>query len=400
MFIEDWLMDRHAYVLRTDSEHLVKPNEGYDWAWIFPRSFHVSPFNSRDGFYRLDLLDPFGPLAAQTPEIHPEIKIFLRLLTPSKEPKLQANLASHPTRRPIALEPNNTLSIVSTLARWPLALLLTTPRIMYQAWWLHYDKRLLIYPRPEPGASEAASEVFNPPQDDEKRLGTPIGWQGVGAGESIARKVVLEWAQSQADKTGISLIVEAGPQRPRIAITPAAASENKAEEGESIQITSTDPKLFTNLLLAPSARHFRLLAPELLTHVSPPALFDRFFGPDATRKGDAVTRFNARQRNGYAYFLWSHSLLAPTPDIVPPPIAHFSDSLPLSSRLRVSYVLALAVMADKLEAWIMRVVRARFVEGQEPWKIWKRALARQYGASSVGGDHTEKDDLGSQLYSQ
>lgn len=387
-------------MLKTNSDHLVKPNEGYDWAWIFPRSFHVSPFNSRDGFYRLDLLDPFGSLAASTPDIHPEIKIFLRLLTPSKEPKLQANLASHPTRRPIALDPPNTLSILWTLARWPLALLLTTPRIMYQAWWLHYDKRLLIYPRPEPGVSKAASEVFNPPQTDETRLGTAIGWQGVGTGESLARRVVLEWAQEQADRTGISLIIDAGPQRPRIEIMPTSDAARSKDDTKTVRFTSSDPKLFTNLLLAPSARHFRLLAPELLTQVSPNDLFDRFFGPEMPLQQDTVSRFNARRRTGYAYFLWSHSVIAPTPDIIPPPNVHFSDCLPLGSRLRVSYVLATAVMADKLEAWIMRVVKARFIEGQEPWKIWERALARQYTASSGGESHREKSGLGSQLYSQ
>jgi hypothetical protein len=63
--------------------------------------------------------------------------------------------------------------------------------------------------------------------------------------------------------------------------------------------------------------------------------------------------------------------------------------------------LYLAYFADTAEERIMRMVGATFVEGREPWKLWERALRRQWllpnQAPTETSDWTmvEKDDLGS-----
>ena len=173
------------------SEHSTPLRHRYDLAWTFPRSFHVSPFNSRNGYYRLDTTDPF-----LQPSPSPRIKILLRLLTPDREPKLQALLASNPSRDAIMLDATNSWKIYSTLLRWPLALLLTTPRIMYQAYILHYEKKLAVYPRPEP-KSQDSSEGWNAPEEDMDRVGSAVGWQQAGWGERKAREAVesfLRWS--------------------------------------------------------------------------------------------------------------------------------------------------------------------------------------------------------------
>jgi hypothetical protein len=387
---------RHAYVLKRGSQHLEETAEGYDHSWIFPRSFHVSPFNSRNGYYRLDIVDPFGPSTSTTNS--PEIKVFLRLLTPSKQTKLQALLASSPSRPSVDLVPSRSFEILRIILRYPLSLLLTTPRIMYQAYRLHYEKQLAVYPRPEP-SSEAAKEAWNAPQNDEEGLGVPIGWQTPGWSERTARRIVEEWAQSRMRNSDIDLTIEFLDERRNFNLVDDSRKEKRV-----CAVKSTDPKFFTNLLLAPSPAHFARLCPELLTTVDRPDLFVQFFERQGNK--DAGTTmldlyiWQARQ-DFYLFFL-AHSTIAPTPDLWLYGHSHFSQDFSFTDRFRVLMIVYLAHTADLVEERIMRLLGATFVEGREPWKLWERALRRQWQDvdASIDADNeawtvVEKDDLGS-----
>ena len=386
------LIGRHAYVLKIESEHRHEAKEGYDLAWTFPRSFHVSPFNSRDGYYRLDLLDPFS----RSDELGalPQVKVFLRLLTPSKECKLQANLASSPSTPSVPIDSALYLQIVATLFRSPFALLLTTPRILYQAYRLHYERALAVYPRPEP-KSEAAGREWNAPQVDKEGLGVAVGWQQSGWGEKTARDIVLKYCQARADQLGVAFDLEFLDQRPDISIGSTARGSVR------IRVRTADPKCFTNILLAPSPRHYTILAPELLTTISDPELFIRLFTPKTRILTKSLASRRAdRLRHSFFLFLLSHSDTAPSPELWLSTGANFTDDLAAFDQFKAFLVVMLAVTAERAEERIMNWMGATFVEGREPWMIWDRAIKRhiaQDAGSNSNEDWTlvDKDDLGS-----
>lgn len=385
------LIFRHAYVLKTESEHRHEAKEGYDLAWTFPRSFHVSPFNSRNGYYRLDLLDPFSP--KNSPGALPQIKVFLRLLTPSKECKLQANLASSPSTPSVALDSEHQYRILVTLLRFPLALLLTTPRILYQAYRLHYERDLAVYPRPEP-KSEAAEQEWNAPQVDGEGLGVAVGWQQSGWAEKTARDIVLKYCQNRASQLGVGLDLRFLDQRPDVSLGPT--------DGVQLRIRTADPKFFTNLLLAPSPRHFTILAPELLTTISNPELFLRLFTLETTKASvTTISQLTSRLRRSFFLFLIYHSETPPTPDLWLSTDLHFTQQSSSLDRFRTFLVVLLAVTAERAEERVMNWMGASFVEGREPWMIWDRAIKRYNQQSSDAGGGTddwtlvEKEDLGS-----
>ncbi len=345
----------------------------YDLAWTFPRSFHVSPFNSRNGYYRLDIVDPFV-----VPNTTPNVKVFLRVLTPTREAKLQALLASSSSQHSIPLAPGNTLAIIRTILRYPVALLLTTLRILYQAYLLHYDKKLLVYPRPEPRV-KGDERDWNPSEVNEGGLGVGVGWQAHSWGERKSRIIIEEWAKKRAQDTGIDCMIVFRDRRPDFSTTSPATSV--AGNGKDrLLITTADPKIFTHLLSAPTAQHFFLLAPELLTTISSKELFTEYFAPSRSPSGRFDTMIEA-VRSRHLRWYWTRSCIPPTPDLVS------YDSRPIFSNLGLTglCIVFMSYFADILEVSILEALEAKFVEGREPWKLWERAVARQY-QSSKGAD--------------
>jgi hypothetical protein len=174
-------------------------------------------------------------------------------------------------------------------------------------------------------------------------------------------------------------------------------------EYEVCKIRTADPKFFTNILIAPSPHHFVILCSELLTTIDRPELFIKFFEstPSHDYTVSRIDRLTAHVRQRFFLFFMSHSTLPATPDLWPLEDKHFISLSSLSDRLRVLAILYLAYFADTAEERIMRMVGATFVEGREPWKLWERALRRQWllpnQAPTETSDWTmvEKDDLGS-----
>ena len=213
---------RHVYVLRTgvNEEGRSTLTAGHHHAWIFPRTFHVSPFNNRAGYYRLDIQDPFHEQPGSNGAF-PKFKVTLNLLTQSHAPKLYAVLTNHHTQKPSFITTSNIIR--SVIFTQPWSLLLTTPRILAQAWILHYRKQLVVYPRPEPAhpSSPAESEVtlvdegatpsglskgWNPVERDIMRIGRAIGWQAVGSTERYAgEQLVGHWLVRRCGDVGISV---------------------------------------------------------------------------------------------------------------------------------------------------------------------------------------------------
>jgi hypothetical protein len=304
---------------------------------------------------------------------------------------------------------------------------------MWQAYRLHYEKRLAVYPRPEPMGAGAdadagtdAGREWNDPHRQASESGRGIEWQPASIGERWAREIVEGYLRStvasreaSTGADGISLsLTFSYPARPIRLGDPSRASQT------SLCIHTSDPKFFTNLLLRPSALVYLVLAPEQGTRISSPDLFTRLFSipPEDARvrtraSGGRLERLTRRVQAAYMMHLFAHSDLAPEPahlvclakgseaagyvGIVDAPprsgaAAHISlvtaiynrnrKPTPTSLRHRVMLlaVLLLHVAAEWAEEWVMGVLGARFVSGREPWKVWERALGRDYARRGEG----------------
>ncbi|CDU24946.1 uncharacterized protein SPSC_04779 [Sporisorium scitamineum] len=177
--VHNTFSERHIYVLEAgtnedaDDTTATSKRSGYDHQWTFPRSFHVSPFNDRGGYYRLFLKEPFRGqcdtfvlgirllLLVESPDSDPQVK------APKLVKKLMATLDSipppplllhhpllqkrgiqpAPTRR--CVRPLTSATLYAALLRQPFDLFLTFFRILYQAAKLHFVKRLDAFGRPD-----------------------------------------------------------------------------------------------------------------------------------------------------------------------------------------------------------------------------------------------------------
>lgn len=108
------------------------------------KDFHVSPFNSRNGYYSVLTSDPLGPEM----DGFRGIDVTITLNSSKGQPKLVARLFSAgPAVDPASLGP---LSKVTFLATWFLVGFATLPRIFWQAAVLLYRLKLDMRDRPEP----------------------------------------------------------------------------------------------------------------------------------------------------------------------------------------------------------------------------------------------------------
>ncbi|KAL8278397.1 hypothetical protein RQP46_009289 [Phenoliferia psychrophenolica] len=225
--------ERHVYVLRVGVDEDTQVSLGYDHQWTFPRAFHVSPFNSRVGFYRVSLSSPFA-----TSLTHPTLATKIVFLTPTREKKLYAALAGPG-------EPLVTPTLLKALFTWPLGLLLTTPRILWQAGRLSYGRGLAVWIRPEPFAGE--HEGRNPVQDGAEK--GSVGWQEEGAMEKWAREKVRKFL-SAGVKDGVRVVLRSADES--VEDMEFASEPARGEKERLLLVTYLTPLFFTDLAVSPS----------------------------------------------------------------------------------------------------------------------------------------------------
>lgn len=125
--VNNTFSDSHIYVLKD----LKLLENGYSVTSIATKVFHVSPFFDIDGHYEFKL---------SLPEEMIDIQINL-----IKEEKIA--FAARLTGNAMEL---NTKNLTLTLLKFPLSATLTMYRICYQAAKLYWQKKLPVYPRPNP----------------------------------------------------------------------------------------------------------------------------------------------------------------------------------------------------------------------------------------------------------
>lgn len=111
-----------------------------------PRRFHVSPFNDRFGTYEF--------------KVTPPTSVELTLVTPEGRPKLVATLKG---RRSTKMSSPAVFLLCLQCGWW---IFLTFPRILYEAWRLHYQKKLPVYMRPEPVDNNGTIQRQGPTSTD------------------------------------------------------------------------------------------------------------------------------------------------------------------------------------------------------------------------------------------
>lgn len=363
--VHNTFTERHLYVLEssvnedvestssTNGNSTAQRRGGYDHQWTFPRTFHVSPFNDRSGYYRLFLRELFprdGESADGETGHLPHLDVRLLLMvedtssTESPAPlrkKLMASLSSfHPStsRAPRAL---SSYALYATLARQPLDLFLTFPRILYEAARLHFVHRLDAYWRPDQvdiNTSEEQRSVrgkaakdfdgvgipppLNEPQSYQRSEGKrdqdignssgdaehakadapPNGaprkdsgsllWPAEGWTERVCRERVLVFARARvtssvsASSLGAPLSLRIISTDPAVADVlihpdPEHSSSSLPDRTRHLTLYTRSPLIYTDLALCPTPELALLLGSRIGRRwgVSDLALFLEFFQP-------------------------------------------------------------------------------------------------------------------------
>lgn len=144
--VNNTFSERHVYVLSGPATDPLTGATRFE----HQKEFHVSPMNDMRGSY----VFRFGALGD-------EMSIGLDLVREG-ETLLTAALTGR--RRPLTSR-----GLLTALARRPLALTLTVPRIVWQAARLHFGKRLPVYRRPVP---THARTIVRRPGENEVRPST------------------------------------------------------------------------------------------------------------------------------------------------------------------------------------------------------------------------------------
>lgn len=324
----------------------------------------MSPFNDRSGHYICQIIAPSRPPSAiEEPLLcspRPVVKITLLTTPPHSEKKLVAIIrATHSV-------PLSSATLLSALVRLPFGLLLPFPRIIYQAYILHYHKQLDVYQRPEPCASDPAVEAHLPPvlnaiQADPRHIGRGVGWQSIGPLERWCERRVYAFLHKKCHETNISVVfIPANPVESRTVVHPSVTDAVKSNRTLTIYYRS--PRIFTILFTMPSPMHAVLLGVkgDRLFSVSSEEIFNEMFAASTSVPSrPAWSRLTRRIRR----------LLVPDSlDLSIPPFHALDNPMTIMTVL-VLLILSTLTMVEKKA---FNIIGARFVRGDEPWGGWMR----------------------------
>lgn len=369
---------------------LPPPFDSYNHQWTLRRQFHVSPFNDRSGFYTISIQSPeHSPRHHLTPgntELRPPLPaVWVRVYT---EPDVDPNTTSVQSvpapssdcspstfTRPSVGElklaaylrstsalPLNTGNVIRELIKQPLALFLTMPRILYQAWILHFSRQLNVFPRPEPHpfTTQPASVNANGVVP-----GGGVGWQSEGTFDSYARRIVTHFLKRRVQETGISVLLI--PSNPNITPLRFLAPET-ATDTKILEISYLSSRFYTILFSCPSSEHALLLgsSSEEIFQVSSSDLFTTVFCSDMHDQSPSLLQATLQK--------FRQSRVPATLKMTSPSVHCLDTGRPVTSLITSTLVLWCLTVLDYLEKTIFQLTGSKFVEGQEPWNGWKRAV--------------------------
>ena len=409
--------ERHIYVLESGNREDPVAERGYDHQWTFARSFHVSPFNDRGGFYRLFLKEPFGPK-------HEGFVLGIRLLLlvgaeeaegaeqggrPKLVKKMMATLDSVSAPRSKSkvgrqVRPMSWATLYAALMRQPVDLFLTFVRILYEAAKLHFVKRLDAFGRPDiVQVSESTPDkpfdgVGLPPalnaiqahrksvtlsSGKEERVGGGLvypqpAWAELvakGYVEKLLRRRVVELKQK-----GVEWLVEI------VSTDPVDGGLRIGEEGgRKLTLYTRSYGVYVDLMTYTPPR-LALLLGSIVTRrwgVSSLHDFDAFFTDHhAPSRGirkrhlDFLLDSSATSRTQALHILRGYNI-----DLDPSASSAWTDADSWRVHLALWSGLVAALGEKKVFGWL----GARYVKGSEPW------LSLDRGLEYVKGIQDKKD---------
>lgn len=247
--------------------------------------------------------------------------------------------------------------------------------------------------RTEDGGLVGGMGATSTKETDSAGGGGGVMWLGEGLVERYARRKVEEFLDRRVDEVGIqvtlipaNLALESRCWVPTVLETKADGDGSTGGKASShLRIWYLSSKLFSTLLLAPSAEHALLLGcdTECWFQVSSPLLFNKVFcnGANATSK-----EYSALQRLRLMPIARAVPLSRDESDSVlfpaPVPSSHFLDC-PSTSNVSNYVMISLQLFLDRLEERVFRWTKARAVQGQEPWLMWGRAARVHQGGREV-----------------
>ncbi|PPQ90297.1 hypothetical protein CVT25_013122 [Psilocybe cyanescens] len=340
----------------------------YNHQWTFPREFHVSPFNDRSGFYTVSVKRPTHPplftdiTSSQRMPSPPKPSVRVHLFTSEEEDSSKVGaLKLTALLRPARSTPLTSHSLLFSLVKAPFELLLTTPRILFVAWKLHYKKRLDVFLRPEPHPVAYNRDLMDRPRPTKPSGG--VKWLDEGLLEYYARRRIEMFLSTRARETGIEVAILA----PDPGMPPLIYSPDGSASPIRLTVSYLSSRMFSILCLCPSAEHALLLGceAEKIFRVSSKELFIAVFSSTTPPLPTTIPDLTRLQRLRSANIPGSLG--------IPIPTSHFLDEKDgFGSKLGSGLLIFSHQFLDWFEKWVFTIVKARVVEGQEPWKQWDR----------------------------
>jgi cyclopropane-fatty-acyl-phospholipid synthase len=124
--------EAHVFVLPASQ---AVRTSGERFSFVAPKRFHVSPFNDMEGAYEFH----FNPLDERL-----DVRIEIR----------RAEGKTFASRLRGDVRPLDNTALLRLAATYPLTTALTLPRIMWQAYKLHYRKGLPVFAKPDPASPQ------------------------------------------------------------------------------------------------------------------------------------------------------------------------------------------------------------------------------------------------------
>ncbi|THH13483.1 hypothetical protein EW146_g6738 [Bondarzewia mesenterica] len=383
--------ERHVYILEVGKNEET-PDRGFDHQWTCPRTFHVSPFNDRAGSYTISIRSPSHAPYSRSPVSYPKPAVRIHHHTPlsaidtpsklSKEKGALKLMALHWTSN---ATPFTAPSLMRALLTHPFILLMTLPRILRHAFVLHYGRRLKIWKRPEMkpivrgwGASQGDAKVDERTTDVK---GGGIRWQKPTLLERLSEKLICAFLTRRAIELGMDITLQPGnPYIPSQTFTPANSetvltATNGGTQKKRLTISYLSPRLFTLLLLAPSAEVALALGGpqrarggevgEFIT--SDDGLFRELFALPLSAHGRSTDPVSKR-----SFTQWLRACRSPLEAggygemRVPPTHALDPPTRNLTAWIPFVLILGASFAAEWFEWWLWTAARIRWVGREAP----------------------------------
>ena len=354
--------ERHAYVLVTgEASSQQAAGSGFEHAWVIPKQFHVSPFSARDGFYECHINppspSPSSVASGAALDCLPYVR--LHLLTSEDTPRIRLVAL----QRGVVAQSLTSSNLGRTIAAEPFTWLLTFARILYQAYILHYLRRLDVYLRPEPhGLSNREVEMRQGRNGVQvvKQPEPTLYWLEPGGVDRLARGLFEQFLDQRAKEVGMEVTL--APTNPFEATKTIGPSDGASGK---LTIYFRSWEAFVFILEAPTPQLALALSRaqfQPLFTVSSERSFIQLLQPASeaspSRRGQQLARFFRRQ------------LL---PEVLHDTCRAQGNALESINPWLAARILFWRVLVAHLEHGAFSLLKARTVPGNEPWLQWQRA---------------------------